>query len=187
MPAYLKNYPIDSRFGLPILDPTARISSPFGCREGSRVDPRCPSGKRMHNGIDVIADDRTCLMQSIYGGVVEEASLPNQNYTPGFSDYGKVVVVKLDCGLWTLHAHCSEILVSTGTRVEKGTPIARMGKTRGDARSPNALFGVSTAHLHFEISVKPYPMSPMVDRPNPIKVLEAGPDFLGNSHRRNGG
>lgn len=183
----LSRYKIDPRFGLPILDPTASISSPYGCRAGTRVDARCPEGFRMHNGVDIIADDRTAVLHSIYGGVVEECSLPGQNYTPGFGGYGTVVVVKLDCGLWTLHAHCSETLVRTGDRVEKGTPVARMGRTRGERTKPNQLFYTSGAHLHFEISVKPYPMSPLVDRPSPMDVLKAGPDFLVKSRRASDG
>lgn len=43
----------------------------------------------------------------------------------------------------TVYAHCSELLVGVGDKVEKGQEIARVGATGA----------VTGAHLHFEIRV----------------------------------
>ena len=55
-------------------------------------------------------------------------------------DYGKHVKVQ-DGDLITLYAHCSEILVKEGQKVNKGETIAKVGST-GNSTGP---------HLHFEI------------------------------------
>ena len=57
------------------------------------------------------------------------------------SSYGKYLIVSHQGGYDTLYAHCSRIEVSSGTEVEQGQTIARVGDT-GMATGP---------HLHFEL------------------------------------
>ena len=57
------------------------------------------------------------------------------------SSYGKYVTVSHEGGFSTLYAHCSRILVSSGSAVGEGDPIAEVGET-GMVTGP---------HLHFEL------------------------------------
>lgn len=50
----------------------------------------------------------------------------------------------------TVYAHCSNLLVPEGEKVEKGQVIATVGST-GEATGP---------HLHFEIRLEDRPINP---------------------------
>jgi murein DD-endopeptidase MepM/ murein hydrolase activator NlpD len=117
----------------------ARLSSPFGMREG-----------RLHRGADWAAPSGT-LVRSFGPGVVRLAFF--------HGTYGRLVIVDHGYGVRTWYAHCRRILVSRGQRVEAGQPVARVGHS-GRATGP---------HLHFEIridgeAVDPLPLLALVPR-----------------------
>lgn len=97
---------------------------------------------KLHNGIDigapkganfVAADDGVVILAQDYGG------------------YGNCVVISHGNGLCTRYAHGTSILVSTGQKVTRGTPVLTVGST-----------GISTGnHAHFEVSVKGVTVNPL--------------------------
>jgi murein DD-endopeptidase MepM/ murein hydrolase activator NlpD len=111
------------------------ITSPFGYRYifGSTS---------FHSGID-IANKSGSPICAADGGKV--------TYTGYKGSYGNLVIVTHDNGTQTYYAHCSKILVSTGTSVAKGQQIARMGAT-GRATG---------SHLHFEIRINGTAVNPI--------------------------
>ena len=103
-----------------------KITSRFGEREvlinGMTSD---------HKGIDIAANKGTEIKAAI-DGQVEVASSNSQ--------YGKFIKIKKD-DILTVYAHCKELKVSKGDKINQGDVIATVGTT-----------GVSTGpHLHFEI------------------------------------
>ena len=107
-----------------------------------------PSRGDFHTGIDIANRKGTPIYAADGGTVVLVKKL---NYS-----YGYYLRIKHDStGYETLYAHCSEILVEEGQRVNKGQVIAKMGST-----------GNSTGnHLHLEIikngqKINPRPLLP---------------------------
>ncbi|MBU3625344.1 M23 family metallopeptidase [Polynucleobacter sp. JS-Safj-400b-B2] len=112
------------------------ISSPFG----ERIDP-INRGYSAHQGIDFQAPMGALIFSSGVG-IVDKAGWD--------SEYGKEVILNHGDGYSTRYAHASEILVTKGMKVERLTPIAKVGKT-----------GRTTgAHLHFEILKDGKPTNP---------------------------
>jgi len=97
------------------------VSSPFGPRGGSK-----------HDGIDIAAPEGTPIRAAAAGWVL---------YAGVLRGYGRVVILGHDYGLTSVYAHSRDIFVSAGTRVQRGSVIASVGRT-GRATGPN---------LHFEI------------------------------------
>lgn len=108
---------------------------------GYRSDPA--SGlPAMHTGIDIANDVGTEIYAAGTGYVL------SVGYTPS---YGYVVSISHGYGYTSVYAHCSEILVEEGQKVEKGDAIALMGAT-----------GYATgSHLHFEIRFEGTPIDPL--------------------------
>ena len=70
----------------------------------------------------------------------------------GYSgSYGYRVIIDHANGMQTLYAHCSELLVSVGQKVEQGETIALVGST-GNSTGP---------HCHFEIYVNGSRVDPL--------------------------
>lgn len=114
-----------------------RLTSKFGMRQNP-----FGRGKDFHSGIDIANSRGTDIVASAKGIVIFSG------YKRG---YGRTVIIDHENGYKTLYAHNSEILVSTGDRVEKGDLIAKMGST-----------GRSTgSHLHFEIHKNDEPIDPL--------------------------
>lgn len=102
---------------------------------GPRIHPITGEYKN-HGGIDFNID-YGCPIYSSGSGIVTEANLTD-SWGGGWGYY---VVISHDNGLQTLYAHCSDIYVTEGQRVEMGECIAAVGST-----------GMSTGpHLHFEV------------------------------------
>ena len=114
--------------GFPYCAPVAgTVSSGFGYREHPTEGE-----ERFHYGLDLAADTGTAIACFADGTV---------NAVGESSSYGKYLIVSHQGGYDTLYAHCSRIEVSSGTEVEQGQTIARVGDT-GMATGP---------HLHFEL------------------------------------
>jgi murein DD-endopeptidase MepM/ murein hydrolase activator NlpD len=93
-------------------------------------------GRKMHNGIDIVADVGTPVMASESGIVVFSGDITGT--------YGRTVVVAHPDGTSTLYAHLQdESLAPLHSRVRKGTLLGRVGTT-GNAE------GTNQPHLHFE-------------------------------------
>ncbi len=86
-----------------------------------------------HTGIDIGHTPGADIYAS-REGVVTEVEF-------GKRGYGYYLVISHGEGYSTLYAHCSEILVTTGQKVEAGDIIAKIGSTGNSTGS----------HLHFEL------------------------------------
>jgi len=75
--------------------------------------------------------------------------------------YGNMVEVDHGYGFHTRYAHLSSIIVRIGARVEKGSPVGKLGST-GRSTGP---------HVHYEVLVAD------VAR-DPTKFIEAGRHVL---------
>ena len=96
-----------------------------------------------HTGLDIGAPYGTTVLAAADGVV-----LISEFNTGG---YGNYVVINHGGGVSTLYGHHSVNLVSAGTTVKKGDPIARVGST-----------GYSTGpHLHFEVRINGVPQNPL--------------------------
>jgi len=89
-------------------------------------------GGGKHTGNDYPQPVGTPVYASLDGIVI--------NTNPG-ADYGKTVELDHGDGYQTLYGHLSEVLVSVGQKVTKGTVIAKSGDT-GNVTGP---------HLHYEV------------------------------------
>lgn len=130
---------------------TPRISSPYGMRQR-------PGGARMHEGIDIAAPEGTPVYAVLPGRVTHATG----NGAPGFSRYGRTVVIEHPGGWWTLYAHLSRTDVQPGQLVRHGQQIGAVGTTAGSwnrtTRQPEpAHFERSAPHLHFEVRSRPLP------------------------------
>ncbi len=106
-----------------------RITSQFGMR----THPITGIYK-LHTGVDIGAP-RGAEFIAANDGVV--------TYAGWNGAYGNMVIVDHGGGITTLYGHGSEILVSQGQSVEKGTPVLKVGST-----------GYSTGpHAHFEVRI----------------------------------
>jgi murein DD-endopeptidase MepM/ murein hydrolase activator NlpD len=122
-----------------------KVSSEFGPRGTGRR-------RRMHEGIDIPVPKGTPI-QAAAAGVVLEAQV--------YNGYGQTVIVDHGNGMRTLYAHCSEVTVRKGDKVQQGQAIAYAGNT-----------GRSTAHhLHFGVMVSGSFRDPMM-------FLQKGPQEL---------
>ena len=129
----------DDKFNSPFagVDWQSHITSGFG----SRTDP-ITGEKSFHTGIDIAFPKGTPIHAAKSGVVVitEKKS----------TGYGFRVVINHGNGYTTLYAHCSEILVNVGDKVNAGDVIAKIGTT-----------GRSTGfHFHFEIILDGVPKNP---------------------------
>ncbi len=126
-----------SPFANPVPSGNYRFTSGFGTRN----DPK-GAGRRMHEGIDFAGPYGTPIVATA-DGVVIEAGWGN--------GYGRMVKIRHDFGVETLYGHMSEIHVSSGQRVSRGTRIGDMGNS-----------GRSTGtHLHYEVRFGGTPVNPM--------------------------
>jgi murein DD-endopeptidase MepM/ murein hydrolase activator NlpD len=104
----------------------ARITSRFGYRTHPLTGKR-----RFHSGIDIGAPSGAPVVAAGSGTIV------SAGWNGG---YGKAIVIQHNGIQQTLYGHLSEVSVSAGQVVEKGTIIGLVGST-GNSSGP---------HLHFE-------------------------------------
>ncbi len=125
-----------NKFLLPIK--RISISTPFGAK-------RILNGKKryIHWGVDLRARRGTPVRASLSGKVVLAREL---YYT------GKTVIIDHGCGIHTLYAHLSKLLVKEGEFVKRGKVIGRVGST-GRSTGP---------HLHFGVYVNGVRADPML-------------------------
>jgi murein DD-endopeptidase MepM/ murein hydrolase activator NlpD len=114
----------DGMFMLPV---EGQHTSSFGLR----MHP-IDHAERLHSGMDIAAPTGTPIQAAAAGQVV---------FSGTQAGYGNVVVIQHAEGYATLYAHNTENLVSVGTPVSQGQPIATVGST-GRSTGP---------HLHFEV------------------------------------
>ena len=69
--------------------------------------------------------------------------------------FGNLILIQHDDGWITAYAHNNSFLVKKGQRVQKGTPIAKVGSTGG----------VNTPQLHFEVRSGKKPLNPLAYLP----------------------
>lgn len=100
-----------------------RISSDFGQRNGD-----------FHRGLDIALPQGSDIYAADSGYVY---------YSGWCGSYGNIVKIDHGNGMQTYYAHCSELLVNSGQRVERGERIALVGST-GNSTGP---------HVHFEVII----------------------------------
>jgi murein DD-endopeptidase MepM/ murein hydrolase activator NlpD len=101
-----------------------------------------PRQGRRHEGIDIRSRGDSHVLAAAAGEVV---------FSGHASGYGNTVVLDHGGGLETLYAHGSKLLVRKGQRVERGQPVALLGRT-GNA---------TVEHCHFEIRRDRRPIDPL--------------------------
>ncbi len=112
------------------------ITSPFGWRMHPIL-----GYEKFHSGIDFGAD---------YGSVIYAADRGTVIFAGWYGGYGNAVIIDHGKGITTLYGHASELYVSEGQAVQKGTAIAAVGSS-----------GFSTGpHLHFEVRANGEPTDP---------------------------
>lgn len=113
--------------GFPCITPVVgTLSSAFGWREHPTE-----GGTRFHYGIDLVAQKGSEILAFADGEVFAVGES---------STLGKYIILTHAGGYRTLYAHCSEVVVRSGS-VKMGDVIARVGDSGGATGS----------HLHFEL------------------------------------
>jgi len=113
-----------------------KITSTYGLRGDGALT-------RMHNGVDIPVPYGTPIQAAAAGVIVEARA---------YTGYGNTVIIDHENGMKTLYAHCSDLAVKQGERVENGQVIAYAGNT-GRATSP---------HVHFEVMLYGVLRNPVV-------------------------
>jgi murein DD-endopeptidase MepM/ murein hydrolase activator NlpD len=122
----------DAGFEWPVAG--GRVVSYFGARRRTH----------RHAGVD-IAGDRGQVILAARAGTVTFSGRTR-------TGYGNLVILDHGNGIETLYAHDQDLLVRIGDTVEKGQPVAHLG------RSGNA----TTPHCHFEIRKDRVPVDPLL-------------------------
>ncbi len=104
------------------------------------------SGRRIHKGIDLMADVGETVLAAKSGIVI--SATQNQGM-------GKYVIIRHAANFISIYGHLSEILVQRNDRVSQSQIIGRVGKTG------NARFRGMLPHLHFEIRKNGVPQDPL--------------------------
>jgi len=132
-------------------------------KEKKGKDGKIVKTRRFHNhqGIDLFGEEKEDIF-SVTAGTVHAAS--GMTWMNGYGGYGLVVVIKSKGPdgkpLYFLYAHCNEVKVKKGDLVVEKQVIATVGTTAFSKKFPAARFPKDQAHLHFEVSTKPYPLGP---------------------------
>lgn len=101
------------------------------------------NGYAGHTGIDFAAEKGAEIFAAT-GGVVLLAENSEQGY-------GRHIIIDHGAGVKTVYAHCDELLVQVGQKVQSGDVIAKVGDTGS----------VSGPHLHFELRIDDEYINPL--------------------------
>jgi murein DD-endopeptidase MepM/ murein hydrolase activator NlpD len=104
------------------------------------------SGRRMHKGIDLLAEVGTPIYTAKSGKVISAT----QN-----KGMGKYIIIRHRDNIITIYGHLSNIFVRRNDDVRQGQLIGSVGKT-GNARAADML-----PHLHFEVRKNGIPQDPL--------------------------
>jgi len=99
------------------------------------------TGVKMHAGIDIASSVGTPVTAPADGTVL---------FAGQKGGYGNAVVIDHGYGISTLYGHASQLFVTEGEHVSRGTKIAAVGST-GSSTGP---------HLHYEVHVDGIPTDP---------------------------
>jgi murein DD-endopeptidase MepM/ murein hydrolase activator NlpD len=126
-----------------------------------------------HRGIDLPAAKGTPVYAARGGRIVYASN----RYLPGFSGYGRVVVVHADDGTFQLYAHLNGAKHGTydgepQIDVSAGQLLGWVGNSVFTRTEPNKESG--GAHLHFEVSATKYPQQSEAPRIDPVPYLRSG-------------
>ncbi len=148
--------PRTSGFRWPV--PGGAVLSPFGA----------PRRSHLHAGVDIRGDSGQEVLAAASGRVTHSG--------PTGGAYGRVVMIDHGGGIETLYAHNSKLLVKVGDVVEKGSPVALVGRT-----------GNATAdHCHFEVRRDRSPVDPMSYYADVEELIEEEPASAKRRRDRNG-
>ena len=111
------------------------ISSKYGQRE-----PTTATVPKNHTGVDIAANMGTKIKSATSGEVV----LASEE-----GDYGKHLKIQIG-EVSIIYAHCNNLYVKQGDKIEQGQEIAEVGST-GNSTGP---------HLHFEIRLSEKTIDP---------------------------
>jgi hypothetical protein len=126
----------DLSFTSPIKPTEAKISSEFG----ERIHPIL-GVKKLHTGIDLIAEEGVTVM-SPEVGVVTESNFDSQQ--------GNFIIIQHDQVYSTYYSHLKMRAVQIGDKVQKKSTIGQVGNT-----------GLSIgSHLHYEVRKNGQPINP---------------------------
>jgi murein DD-endopeptidase MepM/ murein hydrolase activator NlpD len=134
---FLNKFNISKEFKIDYLPVEGKITSSFG----TRVDPITKTTEN-HEGIDINAKLGTAV-KAVYDGTVETVE--------NSKTMGLMLVINHNNNFKTVYGHLSEIKISEGEMVTKGSIVALTGNT-GESTGP---------HLHFEIHKNDKAVNPM--------------------------
>lgn len=98
--------------------------------------------KAGRKGIDIAGSNGTPIAAAASGTIVYQGS--------GLRGYGRLIIVKHNNDFLSAYAHCDSFLLKEGSKVKRGTVIAKMGNS-----------GTSRDQLHFEIRYRGNPVNPL--------------------------
>ena len=104
------------------------------------------SGRRIHQGLDLLADVGAVVCTAKSGKVISAT----QN-----KGMGKYIIIRHRDNIITIYGHLSNIFVRRDDYVRQGRVIGSVGKT-GNARAADMF-----PHLHFEIRKNGVPLDPL--------------------------
>ena len=104
------------------------------------------SGRRLHKGVDLLADEGKPVLAAKSGKVVSAT----QN-----RGMGKYIIIRHNNNIISIYGHLSKILVRKNDRVRQGQIIGNVGRTG------NARYRRIYSHLHFEIRKNGIPQDPL--------------------------
>jgi len=110
------------------------------------------NGRRIHEGLDLLAPIGTPVLAARSGRVVLSRTIYDKNKKTGSGNY---IIIWHPGNVTTIYAHLSAVYVKGNDLVRQGQLIGAVGKTG------NANFSDIMPHLHFEVRLNGVPQDPM--------------------------